>query len=100
MPPSMKLSFFIGIYAAFAALLFGFGGEAMKMARETVALANVHEVRNALEIYNLEHGAYPDTISDLVPEYLTVPENSTISDLRYTQAAGGAAYSLKIQNSN
>jgi len=92
----MKLSFFVGTYVAFAALLFGFGHEAMDMAHETVALANVHEVRNALEIYSVEHGTYPEELSDLVPAYLTVPENGTLNNMRYSQVAGGATYSLKV----
>ncbi|HEY4526871.1 MAG TPA: hypothetical protein VJK53_03435 [Candidatus Paceibacterota bacterium] len=92
----MKLAFIFGSYAAFAALLLGFSGEAIKMAHETAALANVHEVRNALEIYNVEHGVYPTELSNLVPNYLTIPTNGSIENLRYAQTAGGATYSLKI----
>lgn len=92
----MKLSFVLASYAAFAALLLGFSGKATDMAKGTVALASAHEIQNALELYNLEHGEYPRELSELVPQYLTVPENGSLDTVRYAQTASGATYSLKV----
>ncbi|HEY4521370.1 MAG TPA: hypothetical protein VJL57_03165 [Candidatus Paceibacterota bacterium] len=92
----MKISFVLGTYVAFTALLLGFSGEAIQMAHQTVTLANAHEVRTALEIYNNEHGKYPTDLFDLVPQYLETQSSSDISNLQYAQIAGGATYSLTL----
>ena len=90
----MKLSFQIGAYALFALLLLGFSTEAIEMAQKSMLLANAHQIRTALELYHLDHHAYPDSLEDLIPNYLEVPESADIKKLKYAQAAAGASYSL------
>ena len=94
----MSISFTVTTYAVFALLLLGFIGEAKHMAHDTAVMADSHEVRTALEVYNIEHGEYPATIDDLIPGYLSTPSNDDLNHLKYAQVAGGATYSLSIAN--
>ena len=94
---AMSSSFTLGTFAAFTLILLGFSTQAVQLAHRSVALADTYEVRTALEMYASEHGnAYPTRLADLVPQYLTVPQGAGLNMLAYSQAAGGATYSLDI----
>ena len=93
----MSLSFTLGTFAAFALILLGFSSQAVQLAHRSIALADTYEVRTALETYASEHGdAYPANLSDLAPQYLTLPRGVDLTTFSYSQAAGGATYSLDI----
>jgi hypothetical protein len=62
------------------------------------AAAQLRDLRQVLELYRREHGAYPDRLDRLVDDDWIGRERLVIGDhdLRYTQTDGGRDYRIEL----
>lgn len=68
---------------------YSYGG--FKIAKFQKSYAPVVEVQQALDIYGIQNGKYPDSLDELKPTYLNeIPEN----DLQYSVEEANTNYSL------
>lgn len=67
-------------------------------APDVFAEAQIRDLRQVLELYRREHGAYPDRLERLVDDDWIAPERLEVGDqrLRYAQADGGRDYRIEI----
>jgi small-conductance mechanosensitive channel len=80
----------ISIVALLLLYWTSYGG--YKFSKFQNAYAPVLEVQQALDVYGIEKGSYPDKLDDLKPNLLKeIPNNS----LEYEKTENGKSYSLK-----
>jgi hypothetical protein len=72
--------------------------EQMSKARDAVRRSDQMSIKNTLEMYYIDEGAYPIELDQLVPEYLLqVPKDSDDElEYEYVQLEGGASYELCV----
>jgi len=67
----IELLVVIAIIAMLASVILASLNQARVKSRDARRLSDVKELQNALELYNNDESVYPDTLTDLVPTYIT-----------------------------
>ena len=85
----MKALFCVGMVVLLVGCNVELATKATVEAENTAILANKVEIRTAIRTYEVEMGAYPASLNDLVPDYLPeVPTHRDGSSFDYDPRTG------------
>lgn len=97
----VELLVVIAIIGILASIVLVSLNSARERSRDARRVADINQMRTALETFHLDDTAYPAALSELSPEYMTtVPNDPQGNAYLYGQCAGGSGFALGIAVEN